>query len=452
MRLHLWLGAALAALAGAACWTPVVETQCQTDQDCGSGWRCIERQCHPPGAGGGGTAGGGGSVGGGVGGGSVGGGAGGGGAGGGVGGGFVGGGPGGGAGGGFVGGGPGGGVGGGIGGGGGACPGCYDASGQCVPGTSNLQCGMGGFVCTTCAPNETCSSGKCLPLGCNNTTCSGCCLANGLCVAPQNQSASICGLQGALCASCAPGQQCRNGACTSVCDAQTCPGGCCGSTGCQMPSDRQCGVLGQQCVPCPVGFRCVNGACSGCGPQTCMGCCLNGQCSAGTSSAACGILGQACLACPIGTSCQGGVCAPFLPDAGFGGGAGGGGGTGNNINVGTACGADTECQPPLNQFCLPGTGTTGYPGGYCTATCSANLPCTTGICVTETVFGVSASTCKSFCFAPGGGQDVCRSGYVCATGSTPLPLIGWCRPRCENGGLASCPAGTTCNANTGYCQ
>lgn len=123
-----------------------------------------------------------------------------------------------------------------------------------------------------------------------------------------------------------------------------------------------------------------------------------------------------------------------------------------NVEAGSACTADSQCQPPLNQFCLAG-GMTGYPGGYCTATCNANLPCTTGLCVTETVFGVSASTCKQFCFGVGQGRDVCRAGYVCAAGNTGLPpLIGWCRPRCENGGLASCPAGTTCNANTGYCQ
>ncbi|MEW5738229.1 MAG: hypothetical protein AB1938_04850 [Myxococcota bacterium] len=485
----------------AACWTPVVEVQCEKDQDCGSGWRCVERVCVPPGSGGGkggggstgggsgggkgggGGAGGGsgggffgggpgGGIGGGVGGGFFGGGPGGG-IGGGVGGGFFGGGPGGGigggVGGGFVGGGPGGGsggggfVGGGPGGGGGSCPGCWDAAGQCQPGNSPARCGVGGLACTICAVGETCSFGKCVPGACGPGTCSGCCLPSNTCVPPQNQSVVNCGNFGSACVSCPVGLLCVNGVCTSQCDAMTCPSGCCSNGQCLMPTSSACGTGGQQCRPCPPGTQCLNGQCVGCGPQTCMGCCQNGFCTAGTTNMACGVFGQQCFACGAGAVCQSGFCLPVF-DGGFGGGIGGGPGGGSgggfggggglmNVEAGAPCTGDLQCRPPQNQLCIVPSPQTGYPGGYCTATCGPNQPCTTGICVTEDLFGVTLATCKAFCFGVGQGQDTCRQGYVCASGNTGLPpIIGWCRPRCENGGLAACPMGLTCNVMTGYCQ
>lgn len=170
---------------------------------------------------------------------------------------------------------------------------------------------------------------------------------------------------------------------------------------------------------------------------------------------ACGVFGQQCFGCGGGTVCQSGLCLPVF-DGGFGGGAGGGFGGGGgvmNVQAGSPCASDQQCQPPQNQLCIPPSMQTGYPGGYCTATCGPNNPCTTGVCVTEDVFGVTLSTCKAFCFGVGQGQDTCRPGYVCASGNTGLPpLVGWCRPRCENGALAACGPNLTCNAMTGYCQ
>src|SRR5262245_19045368 len=34
-------------LAVASCFAPVLERQCERDQDCGSGWRCIAASCTP---------------------------------------------------------------------------------------------------------------------------------------------------------------------------------------------------------------------------------------------------------------------------------------------------------------------------------------------------------------------------------------------------------------------
>lgn len=97
---------------------------------------------------------------------------------------------------------------------------------------------------------------------------------------------------------------------------------------------------------------------------------------------------------------------------------------------------------------------TGYPGGYCTASCSPSQPCATGVCVSESILGVGQSTCRAECPSPGAGQSTCRAGYVCAhrPGTTTPSAGGFCRPSCVNGGLATCSAGTTCNGSTGYCQ
>lgn len=197
---------------GSSCWTPVVEAQCASDSDCGNGWRCVDATCVAPAGRTGGGAGGGASVGGGMGGsgagGASGGGAGGGvGAGGGAGGGDStdadggqgggvgsdagpggggtggGGGPGGGNGGGNAGGTGGGGASGGGGGafgggtGGGGCGGCVTSSGLCLPGTSNLRCGIHGGPCVTCTDWQACVLGGCSVAGtCGGTEkCWGCC-------------------------------------------------------------------------------------------------------------------------------------------------------------------------------------------------------------------------------------------------------------------------------------
>lgn len=202
--------------------------------------------------------------------------------------------------------------------------------------------------------------------------------------------------------------------------------------------------------------------------MTCpAGCCLNGLCLSGSPSA-CGIFGSVCVTCLPGQACVNGMCSGGTGGGfggggggfgggvggGIGGGAGGGGGS-TGVAVGTACTLDTNCQPPFTQRCLPaqiGGGSSGYPGGYCTATCSPTTPCASGVCITETLAGSTVSSCKAQCPNPGGGQSTCRTGYICAVGSSSGSTVGWCRPRCENGALATCPQGTVCNSTTGYCQ
>lgn len=137
-------------LFASACFTPVPEALCSADSDCALPARCIEMKCRvPDGIGGGLAIGGGAVLGGGsaTGGGSV------------TGGGTVAGGSAtGGAGAGTGGaGGAGAGTGGaGAGTGGGDPCGCRTATGQCVPGDNQLQCGSGGGQCTRCQQGELC--------------------------------------------------------------------------------------------------------------------------------------------------------------------------------------------------------------------------------------------------------------------------------------------------------
>jgi hypothetical protein len=392
MSVRLWWGAVAAALIGVACWTPVVEVRCQTDQDCGSGWRCVERQCVPPGfdaGSGGGT-----------------------------------------------------GAGGGTGGGGG--PSC----------TNDLQCGKGALCCNgACQVGSCCSpTGKpmavpeCGGLVCDQGFCTVCtedaqCGPIGSCCMGSCVNGDVsCGAGGGAGGGIGGGPSGGpggggGGACS----------GCYDSAGaCVMPSDRQCGIGGQACVSCPAGLRCINGSCGGCGPQSCQGCCLNGQCTSGARDDACGAFGGPCTVCQGGTSCQFGVCLPPLPDAGSGG------GSGTSVAVGSPCSGDVDCQPPLTQFCIPAM--TGYPGGSCVAVCDRTLPCASGVCITESFAGAAGTICAAACATPGLGRGSCRTGYVCVSAGSASTSPGYCRPRCDNGVLAACAPPQTCNATTGYCQ
>lgn len=361
-----------------ACYVPVYEASCTADADCLDG-PCVDRQCRwADGGWRGGSAGGGG--GGGSAGGSMGGGIGG--AGGNIAGGS--GGVGGATGGGAQAGGMGGNGGGSTGGAGGgvACPGCRDGAGRCLPGDSQGACGLDGGTCVSCAGAQACASGQCVA-PCDPTLCIGCCSASG-CVTPLQMNPQACAHHG-TCGTCLPGQFCRHG----------------------------------DCVPN-----------TGCGPMSCGVCCdAYGQCQPNYLPESCAPSGMACVQCPHDASCVSGACVFVVVDAGA-----------PPVPIGAACATTSDCQPPLNQFCIPGVVggyATGFAGGYCSAPCGT---CPGGVCVTEPVPGRTGSTCRQSCspIAP-----ACRVGYVCQ----PYTLgTGYCRPYCSMPGLnAACPAGQTCD-------
>jgi hypothetical protein len=272
---------------------------------------------------------------------------------------------------------------------GGVC-GCK-SQGGCVPGDSPFACGAGGGVCVQCQLGQQCVNGGCVTAACGPGTCTGCCAA-GLCVTPSMENRFTCGAAGAMCAQ------------------------------------------------CPQGETCVSGVCqiSSCSVMSCPGCCQGNQCQPGNSPLACGAAGVVCQACAQGTSCQNRSCQPSSPDAGAG------------LPIGGACGNTGAC---LNGFCVPESGfagPTGFPGGYCSASCANGALCPGGsTCVNTGALGVTTKACFAVCpNAEVGMQSVCRSGYVCAPGGQDA----YCASKCTNGGLAACPNGKTCNQTSGLCQ
>jgi hypothetical protein len=344
--------------------------------------------------------------------------------------------------------------------GGGVACGCQTGGGQCQPGDSPLACGSSGGRCVRCGNGEQCVAGACVMAACGPGTCSGCCGPRNFCVAPSMQSSISCGQSGALCAQCPRGQDCISGTCQQAqpCGPMTCASGCCGFGRCLPQSQQQnfaCGTGGAMCQQCPGGTRCQAGVCQGGGmgdggtPGSCdavscpTGCCAFGRCIQSTQQQnfACGTGGAMCQQCQGGTSCRAGVCLPnVLPD----------GGTLPPLPTGSACTAMTTCEGfclEESQFGQP----SGYRGGYCTAQCGPTQPCSSGVCVTENVFGAMASSCRSTCPNPGAGQSTCRQGYVCVLSPSTSALVGYCRPNCNNGALASCPMGQQCQPN-GACM
>lgn len=282
--------------------------------------------------------------------------------------------------------------------------GCLDPAGICRTGDSPLACGANMGMCQTCGFGEQCVNGACTMANCGPMSCNGCC-TNNFCVTVGQQSRFACGNNGAMCAQCPMGQACQNGVCmTPSCDAMSCPTGCCQNGQCQMGNSRfACGTSGQTCVRCGMGQQCNNNTCGG------------------------------------GTPTDGGV----MP------------GTDGGVPAGAPCTTNGACQPPVQAFCINESiagQPTGYTGGYCTQQCGMGQACTGGaVCVTETFFGASQSTCRAPCLNPGT-QSTCRTGYVCQP-SMVSTTPGFCRARCDNmGAFSNCPQGQMCNAATGVCN
>lgn len=129
---------------------------------------------------------------------------------------------------------------------------------------------------------------------------------------------------------------------------------------------------------------------------------------------------------------------------------------------GAACATGSQCVTatgPGQGFCRPATladgGPSGFPGGECSANCTGwesadsgfgfgNVYCGDGPCIFD---GVGSFFCAAACSTPFGGQDVCRTGYVCTQTNSP-PIQNFCEPACSDPG-GSCPVNFICDA--GYC-
>ena len=105
-------------------------------------------------------------------------------------------------------------------------------------------------------------------------------------------------------------------------------------------------------------------------------------------------------------------------------------------------------------------GPNGFPGGQCSADCSAGGAgyCGDGGTCVFFIYNTNdnlgqfiGGECNSNCTAlADAGQEGCRPGYGCDPLGTGPTGAGFCRSRCDNPGNGC--GGGVCNAQTGLCQ
>jgi len=370
------------------------------------------------------------------------------------------------------------------------CTGCCDTTGECRSGFDNSACGTKGGSCGVCGLGSTCLSGACSlgnsgagtatgggfsgtgggfvtaggsaggaraggagggsVIGCNSTTCPGCCDDNGTCFTGRVDVA--CGTNGASCAVCPNGQQCTplavGGRClgnptgggsagggsavgggSTGCNATNCAG-CCRSNGqCQTsPTTAQCGVNGSACLACPGTQTCQSGAC-----RTCAGCIDfgTGSCVAGTSNSACGSSGNFCSSCSGTTPfCSSQRCTAAPPPT---------------------CSASncTGCCDPMSGQCIPRASQSTNQCGQGTNGASC-VSCAPDTCDT------TAGQCTGGGFdgglppLPDAGFLPCSSGAQCAAGECCYVLLGL-GGVCAGIGNPNLLGGTTCGVSQTTC-
>jgi hypothetical protein len=200
--------------------------------------------------------------------------------------------------------------------------GCCDEFSRCLPGNTDNYCTGPNLEegCGTCG--GTCTTGVCIGgTFCNGGSCAGCCMPDGTCWMGGTDDAHCgraAGGLGALCFNCGPGYVCdtSNNAqfptCTIACSPQNCKGCCVGGV-CSTGTDpTSCGSGGNVCAQCAQGQSCLDGACitlSQCGPTLCAGCCQSDVCFVGSDNSTCGTGGGPCQNCAgTGRRCVGATC------------------------------------------------------------------------------------------------------------------------------------------------
>lgn len=149
------------------------------------------------------------------------------------------------------------------------CTGCCTEQGRCLGFTEQtfVNCGSGGGPCGTCDSGGKCENGTCVTGQCASAFCaSGCCTASKTCLKPAQQSTSACGKGASTCGPCQPGEACQDGACGGgTCNGTTCSTGCCAAQGQCLAYAAQsianCGASGSQCTACASDQKCTSGIC-----------------------------------------------------------------------------------------------------------------------------------------------------------------------------------------------
>ena len=366
--------------------------------------------------------------------------------------------------------------------GGGGCTGCSGCcqNGTCQPGTSVNACGTGGAACTTCSSGGSCTLGACqnvvVPQVGDKCVANADCGAAGLCAADvpgggyctQDCTTTACP-SGASCVAlsatqklclracqgtsgCRTEQLCQSNLCLPKCTADSdcassncdVSSGLCGASrvGRTCSADADCGqapafcdtsAAGGYCsLPCggptnstcPAGSNCTSAGVCLLACQDASGCRTGSLCMAdGTGAKSCTPACQSNADCGAGLRCDtgSGACVQTGPSAGA---------------IGAGCVQATDCTAtPGTPFCG------NFPGGYCSADCSAN-PSLCGAGGTCVDLGGGNVDCLGTC----GSAVDCRAGYRCVSAGT----ANVCVPKCQSAN--DCGGATpVCDQTSGNC-
>jgi hypothetical protein len=197
--------------------------------------------------------------------------------------------------------------------------GCCDIgpAGTCHTGNTSAYCTGPDNHCGTCGGS--CETGACIggPFCDSNTCPNGGCMPDGTCwnggVDDAHCGGGRASVGGQLAINCGPGYACDHSndtprpTCIIACSPQNCQGCCAGAICVTGKDSTSCGVDGNVCAQCAAGQSCANGACvavAPCGPIECAGCCHSGVCLVGDDNTACGAGGSACEDCAdAGATC-----------------------------------------------------------------------------------------------------------------------------------------------------
>lgn len=305
------------------------------------------------------------------------------------------------------------------------CSGCCQGS-MCVTTPSTSACGLGGFPCTTCNSDQTCTTGTCSGgQTCDAFNCPAGCCDNGQCKSGLTNAA--CGTGGAICTDCTTsGGTCdvATQACTGGqnCSPTTCNVGCCKNNSC-LPGNTNaaCGDGGGACVDCAASggtcdltTRTCKGS-TGCAPGNCPGCCDGTSCLSGGTNTACGKGGVACVDCASLSA----VCN---------------GATGKCESTGSCSPASCSSGCCAGNTCMPGTAPTacGTGGALCVSCTQSYQSCTAGNCQVDpnskwSLMAISANII----------QGLTTWDPLVPWGQEPDPYAGW-SPTCSKWSVSPC--------------
>jgi hypothetical protein len=337
------------------------------------------------------------------------------------------------------------------------CALCAAGTGDCDGNTANgcetaltslTNCGACAAACNLPNATESCSTGSCLPTGCNTGfgNCDGV-AANG-CEVATSSSTSHCGGCGVVCSTTNGTPTCTSGSCGINCNVAW---GNCDSNvwnGCEttLTTTTNCGACALACANANGSTTCTSGVCSptcNTGYASCNGN-PNDGCETNTTNSTthCGVCGKTCTNANGTTSCVASVCTPVCT-SGFGNcDSNPQNGCETNLNTSTPnCGA---CA----QACTNANGTTSCSGGSCAPVCSSGFASCDGNarngCETNTQTSTSnCGTCGTACNSTNGTPS-CSAGSCSITCSS-----GWAN--CDTVLTNGCEAPLNANPNCGAC-